>query len=247
MAGKVKPLPKAVFDANIGDAERLIGFARALTNNRKRRMRKELQESFGDVMRIPLRDRGKLDCIESDDVFIVLKPAGSVKRAHFEESELRPLLRQSIVAISAAVESYVAEKAKSFIGEAWTTLPERMRGIQIELGDVLEIEKKYKRTKWGYRELLETYFDREASPDPSKLGTVFSTVGKKDVLKKVDAKRGVEKGVTSSQLTALYRRRNLIAHTGDRKGHGRAALTLAEVEAFRANAISIITALEAVL
>ncbi len=247
MAGKVKPLPKAVFDANIGDAERLIGFARALTNNRKRRMRRELRDSVGDVIGIPRRDREQLDCIESDDVFIVLKPGGSVKRAHFEESELRPLLRQSIVAISAAVESYVAEKAKSLIGEALTTLPDRMRGIQIELGDVLEIEKKYKRTKWGYRELLETYFDQEASSDPHKMAIVFSTVGKKDVLKKVDAKRGVAKGVTSSQLEALYQRRNLIAHTGDRKGRGRAALTLAEVEVFRANAISIITALEAVL
>jgi hypothetical protein len=180
-------------------------------------------------------------------LFVVLKPGGAVGREHFTEAELRPLLRQAVVAISAAVESYVAEKAKSCIGDAWKELPERLSAVQIELGDVLAIEAKYKRTKWGYRELVEAYLEQEASPDPSKIGIVFSTVGKKDVLKRVDGHRRVTKGRSADELEALYRRRNRIAHAGDRKGHGRAALSLDEVEKFHDDACSIVEALEAVL
>ena len=154
MAAGAKPTPMAVFDANIGDAERLIRFARGLTNNRVRRMRKERRDAVGRAFGMLKRDRELLDCVESDDVFVVLKPGGAVTHDHFTEPELRPLLRQAIVAISAAVESYVAEKAKSFIGEAWKTLPDRLRGIKIDLGDVLDIEARLKRRKWGYRELL---------------------------------------------------------------------------------------------
>jgi hypothetical protein len=236
-----------VFEANMEDAGRLLGFARALANNRKRRMRRELRDSVGAALGLPKRDWKHLDCVESADVFVVLKPAGSVLREHFDEQELRPLLRQTVVAISASVESYVSEKAKSFISEAWTTLPERMKSVQIELGEVLEIETKYKRKKWGYRELLETYIDREASPDPAKIGIVFSTVGKKDVLRAVDAHRAVAKGKSDEQLRALYQRRNRIAHAGDRKGHGRATLSLSEVEGFRSQARSIVEAMEATL
>jgi hypothetical protein len=210
-------------------------------------MRRELRETIGTALGVARRDWDALDCVESDDVFVLLKPGGSVRRSHFDEQELRPLLRQAVVAIATAFEAYVAEKARSFISEAWTTLPERMKSVQIELGEVLAIEEKYTRTKWGYRELLETYLDREASPDPAKVGIVFSTVGKKDVLKSVDAHRGLTRGSTATQLTALYERRNLVAHTGDRKGHGRAVLSLAEVEKFRDQAREIVVAMEAVL
>lgn len=247
MAGTKKPSPVEVFEANLSDAERLIAFSRALTNTRKRRMRKELRESVGTAIGTAKGRRADLDCVESDDVFVVLKPGGSVNRTHFAEPALRPLLRQAVVAVSAAVESYVAEKAKACIGTAWKDLPERLKSVQIELGDVLEIEARYKRTKWGYRELLENYLEQEASPDPAKIGIVFSTVGKKEVLKQVDSHRGVPKGRSADQLRALYHRRNRIAHAGDRKGHGRAALSLREVEQFSANARAIVEALEATL
>lgn len=39
-------------------------------------------------------------------------------RSHFTEIELRQLLRQAVVAAAAAVESYVAEKAKTCVADA---------------------------------------------------------------------------------------------------------------------------------
>jgi hypothetical protein len=112
MAGKAQPKPIEVFEANISDAERLLAFAEALANGRKYGMRRELREAVGGALKIPKGQWGDLDCVESDDVFVLLKPGGRVVRTQFTEFELRPLLRQSVVAISTAVESYISEKAQ---------------------------------------------------------------------------------------------------------------------------------------
>ena len=142
MARPTKLKPIDVFEDNIGDADRLIGLTRALANTRKRRMRAERRRSFGEVLRIPARDQDRLDCVESDDVFVVLKPNGAIERQDLTESELRPLLRQAVVAISAAVESYVAEKACSYIGSAMKDPSKRLRELSMSLGDVLDVEGK---------------------------------------------------------------------------------------------------------
>ena len=75
-----RPLPIAVFEDNIADAELLLGLARTLTNTRKRRMRPELQERVGDAMKVSKRRRSQLDCVESDHVFMILKPGGGTRR-----------------------------------------------------------------------------------------------------------------------------------------------------------------------
>jgi len=90
-------------------------------------MRRELRESVGTALKLPQREWDKLDCVESGEVFVVLKGDGTIRREHFDEQELRPLLRQAIVAIAAAVESYVAEKACSRISSAWDKPPDRLR------------------------------------------------------------------------------------------------------------------------
>jgi hypothetical protein len=136
VAGVRQPKPIDVFETNIADAERLIALTRALLNTRRYRMRRELRESIGPRLKVPRRDWGKLDCVESEDAFVVLKADGAIKREHFSEPELRPLLRQAVVAIAAAVESYVAAKACTFISKAWETQPDRLRQMAISLGDV---------------------------------------------------------------------------------------------------------------
>ena len=67
------------------------------------------------------------------ELFRVLKPGGAATREHFTEPELRPLLRQAVVAISAAVESYVAEKASSLVSEAlkMDPLPPRLSQMAV--------------------------------------------------------------------------------------------------------------------
>jgi len=113
MTGKRQLTPMEVFEANIGDAERLIAFARSLENSR-RWTRATKRQAIGAALGIARKHQGSLGCVESPDVFVVLKPSSALKLEHFSERELRPLLRQAVVAISAAVESYVAEKACSY-------------------------------------------------------------------------------------------------------------------------------------
>lgn len=247
MAGKSQPNAIEVFEANIGDAERLIDFARVLTNGRKYGMRKELREAVGTAMKLSQRKQDQLDCVESDELFVVLKPGGNVSRSSFTEAELRPLLRQAIVATAAAVESYVSEKARTYIAAALRNRPARLKDVSLSLDDVIAIESRYTRRRWGHRAILEGYIDAEASADPGQIGKVFSTVGVKGFWSKVDTRRRVAQGTSESQLKALCARRNKIAHTGDRTPTGRASLTLADAETHYANANSIIYALEAVL
>ena len=247
MPGVKQPTPIEVFDSNIADAARLIAMTRALLNTRTYRMRRELRESIGAALNLPKKDWDGLDCVESGEVFVVLKEGGAVQREHFTERELRPLLRQAIVAIAAAVESYVAEKAHSCISDAWDVQPERLRRIAISVGDVLDIEAKYKRRFWGYRGLVEEHLEQEASAHPDKIGIVFSTVGKSGFWGRLDAERGVAKGTSNRQLEALAARRNKIAHTGDRLGSKRATLAIDEVQEHYENAKAIIQTLEKVL
>jgi hypothetical protein len=247
VAGKAQPSPIEVFEANLADAGRLLAFTRALTNGRKYGMRRELRESVGEALRFSQRSWDDLDCVESDDMFVVLKPGGNVQRAHFTEPELRPLLRQAVVAISAAVESYISEKAQTFITSALKDRPPRLKDVAVSLVDVVDIESRYTRRVWGHRAILTAWIETEASPDPAKIGTVFSTVGKKIPWTGIDKKRGVAIGTSDKQLRDLYARRNRIAHTGDRTPTGRSALALAQVEGFYENAKSIVEAMEALI
>ena len=238
-----------VFQANIGDAERLIALTRLLLNTRTYRMRRELRESFGDAMRISRKRWNDLDCVESADVFVVLKPDGRAAREHFTEPELRPLLRQAVVAISAAVESYVAEKACSFVSEAMKMdpLPPRLRQVSVSFEDVLWIEQNYERRGWGHRALLREHLVTEASSDPDQIGRVFSTVGRTGLWALVDKERRVVKGTSEREMKDLASRRNQIAHSGDRVGRGRASLDLEDVEDFYANTKAVVEAIDAVL
>src|SRR4051812_18497298 len=182
--------PIQVFEDNMADAARLVALTRELLNTRTRRMRAEMRQRVGEAIRVRQRDRTDLDCVESDDVFIVLKPGGRARREHFTEPELRPLLRQAVVAIAAAVESYVAEKACCYIREALDDRGRRLLDIPTTVEQVLELET-YERRGWGHRRLVRSYLEREASASPNKIGVVFATVGKRGFWKKVDTKRSV--------------------------------------------------------
>ncbi len=106
----------------------------------------------------------------------------------------------------------------------------------------------YERRRWGLRKVIEAEIRlRHASASPSQIGIAFSMVGEKDLWKRVDKHRGVEAGASVETLERITRRRNVIVHSRDRKGHGRAAITVAEVEADLACVVSIVSALDALV
>ncbi|MBA3422856.1 MAG: hypothetical protein H0U12_13375 [Thermoleophilaceae bacterium] len=232
----------------MADARRLLELAGALGNQRQRRMRQELRERVGEALGVQKRHRDSLDCVESDQVFLILKPEKGLVRDDFADDALRPLLRQAIVAIAAAVETYVAEQSNCMIGTALSLdpLPKGLREFSVSMGDVLDLER-YERRGWGYRRLLADHLRQESSAAPSKIGQVFGTVGVEKLWKQVDAERNVKKGTSETQMDALAKRRNQIAHSADWVGRGRAQLGKEEVIAFERDAREIVEAIDSVV
>lgn len=246
--GRRKQTPLAAFEDNMEDARALLELTGALNNQRKRRMRRELRERIGDALGVPKRHQDSLDCIESDRVFLILKPDQGLAREDFDPDALRPLLRQAIVAIAAAVETYVADQALCMIGPALRLdpLPKRLGALSVSMADVLELEA-YQRRGWGYRRFVEDHLRHEASAAPSKIGQVFSTVGVDNLWRQVDAQRKVKKGTSEAQMSALANRRNQIAHSADWVGRGRAGLSPDDVTTFERDAREIVEAIDVVL
>lgn len=245
MSGK-RPTPLQVFEVNLDDAHRLIEFARALENFRPYRMRKERRTRVGAALGYSKRSTRNLDWIESNHAYVIFKPDGDLDRTRFTEDALRPLLRQAVVAIAAAVESYVARRACGFIGAALRAdpLPKRLDGMSISFGEILLEDRRLKRRLFGYRGLLKAHIEREASASPSKIGEVFSTVGVSGLWRAVDKERDCAPGRSEKQLDRLAKRRNKIAHDGDWEGSKRASLTLDQVEGFYRCAKEIVEAID---
>ncbi len=123
--------------------------------------------------------------------------------------------------------------------------PERLLSLPMTVGDWLQIEG-YERRKVGLRKVVEVEVRRRvASASPGQIGIAFSHIGVKDLWKQVDHQRGAAKGSSAATLERIYERRNAIAHAGDRKGHGRAAITVDEVESDLACVLGIVDALAA--
>lgn len=165
----------------------------------------------------------------------------------------KPLLRSSLVAACAALETYVADRAIEFVGPIVTNrakqpLPQRLRDIRLTVGEWADIEEEHPRRRGrGIRLLVDEHIRELSSTAPNQIGRVLSTIGVSDWAKLVDGARGVRGGRTVAELDAITARRNLIVHTADRKGRGRAALSPEDVERHLGSIDSIAAGIESVL
>jgi hypothetical protein len=248
MAGKAKLKARDAFEANLADAEKLVSLVRAFENRRVYRMRQERRDRVGEALDVRRADRDALDWIVGDDLVVIFVPGSSYGRDDFAEAELRPLLRQALVAACAAVETFAADRAKERLSTTLkvSPIPARLADLAMTVADWLAIEERYERRRWGLREIIEAEFDKMASGSPSEIGKLMSAVGVKALWSLVDQHRKVSKGRSEADLARIVDRRNRIAHTGDRAGRGRAEITLGEVEADLACVRSIVEALDAV-
>lgn len=247
MSNHKKPTPIEAFELNMADADRLVVLADSFTNARARRMRKELREKVGTALKFTASQRELLDCAESDDVFIVLKPGGRLARKNFDQHE--PLLRQAIVAGCSATETYLADRAiaeiRELVGRGITT--DRMKKISMSYEQWLAVDG-YVHPKRGITEkVLAPHIREFASTAPSPTGELLSLVGLDKWSTKVDTHRSVSRGTTVKELERITQRRNKVAHEGDRRGYSRAKITVAEVQADLLALKSIVEAIEALL
>lgn len=248
MATRTKATARDAFELNMKDAHLLVDLAQLLDNRRVKRMRSERRHKIGAALGIPKRKWDELECIENSQVFITLLPGSAELRQELVADNLRPLLRQAIVAACAAVETFVADRAMELYPQAIKRdpIPPRLLEIRMDVKTWVWIEQRYTRRGHGLRSVVEAHLRQFASADPGPLGKVFSIVGVSDVFKRVDAARGVAKGQSERRLKEIVDRRNLIAHTGDRRGTGRATISVAEAEAVLNDVESIVAALDSV-
>ena len=232
---------------NIEDAEALLSYAQAFQNRRVRSMRSELRSRIGEALKVAVTRQKELDCLESDDLFVVFKPDSRLGRDGFVD--LRPLLRQALVAASTALETYVADKAMEFVGPALSAnkMPPRLSNISLTVGHWAEIEENYERRRWGVRAIVEEYIRETSSTAPNQIGIVLSTIGVSNWAGKIDNVRRVTGGTTVNDLDAITERRNLIAHTADRKGRGRSSVEHDDVQRQIKVIKDVVDALEKVL
>ena len=172
MARATKPTPLQAFELNMDDARQLALLAEALTNQRSRRLRAEMREKLGQALRVPQSKRSQLDCIKSGDAYVILTPGSRLSRTQLED--LRPLLRQAIVAGAAATETYMADVALKHVGSVISSdskATEKVRRVPMSVGDWLYIEQHYERRRRGLKSrVLEPYIREFASTSPSKVG-----------------------------------------------------------------------------
>jgi len=246
MAASPKMSARDAFNLNIQDAQMLVELASLLSNQRTRRMRRELRDRLGDALSVPQKRRGDLECIQNEKVFVTFMPGHADWRDRLDDVGLRPLLRQALVAGCAAVETFCADRVMERYSAAIKQAPPPSRLLELSLtvDQYLTIQQTYQKTGWGLRQVIEMEVRQRASPAPAQIGQLFALVGERGLLARIDTRRKVSKGATETDLNRIVARRNLIAHTGDRSGRGRAAITIAEVQADVGTLISIIDALD---
>lgn len=246
MASSSSPRSLGVFQLNMEDARKLVAIAKALTNQRQRRMRQEKREAVGAALGVAKKYIKDLDCIESADFFVVLKPGTELNRAYFDD--VKPLLRQALVAGCAALETFVGDRVMELLGPVLRAKekPKGLLTVPMTVHDWYHINATYTRKSWGVRELVEEHVRLQASPSPSKIGEMFEIVGIRKITSLVDGQRTLTKESTRQCLEAIYDRRNRIAHQGDRIGRGRAAISVDEVERDLGEITLIVEAIAAV-
>ena len=245
MTGVRKPRSREAFDLNMNDAETLVSIAKLLENERINRMPAGLRSRIGSALRIPKAKHSALECLENQQVFITFKPGSAHLRGSLTRENLRPLLRQALVAGCAAVETYVADRTMELLGPVLRAKekPPRLLELTMTVQQYLRVQS-YQRKNWGLRDLIEDQVLLKASTSPSSIGMLMSMVGVPKVWAAVDAKRGVAKGSSETALEAITQRRNRIAHSGDRQGRGRALITVSEVERDLACLVDVVGALD---
>lgn len=175
------------FKASIFDAERMLALAAGLSDIRVQRMRADAKQTLGAALHVPSEQRPHLERAEGKGAWIIIKPGAELRRGMFGAEALKPLIRQSVVVIGAAVEVYVAER----VNGAWeamlatSTVPATARAR------------------------LARDVQLRASTDPGKMRDAFVRIGITVDLTRIQADDGAKASYVLGELRTM---RNAIAH-----------------------------------
>ena len=240
---------QSAFETNMADADLLVRWAVSIKNSRQRRERRELRQRVGIALDIPQKRRQEIADVESNELLIVIKPGSSVDREDF--ADVQPLLRQAVVAGCAATETFLSDLVMDHISEVTAApgkLPSKLANTPMTVGQWLEIDRDYKYPRRGLHErVLRDYVSRYASTSPRRMGDLMAMLGVAKWAALLDEAREVPPQTTIAFLDMVSKRRNRIAHTGDRSGRSRAQITSDEVSEILDGLRSVVAALDQVV
>lgn len=248
-----KPTPLEAFELNMGDAVWMTDLAEALANQRTKGIYSSTRERLGDALRLSQADRAAMDVAESDDFYVIIKRGSTMSRDRLQDRTA--LLRHAVVAACAATETYFADKLIALVrpmlrtaNTATNPLPRALRELPLTLGDLVDLDHNYQRTRHGLSEkILVPHIQRQSSVEPDGLVKVLALAGQAKLFTAIDAELGWEKGTCNPRMSAIAKRRNVIAHTGDRKGRGRNTLTTVDTRAMTDDLTAIVHAADKIL
>lgn len=240
---------KTAFETNMADAELLVRWAVSIKDSRGRRERAEMRQRVGLALDIPQKRRQDISVVESNELLIVIKPDSAVSRDDF--ADVQPLLRQAVVAGCAATETFLSDLVMDHIANVTATpsaLPSKLANTPMTVGQWLEIDRDYTYQRRGLHErVLRDYVSRYASTSPRRMGDLMAMIGVTKWAARLDEARGVPPQTTLAFLDMVSKRRNRIAHTGDRSGRSRAQITSDEVSTILDGLRSVVGGLDRVV
>ncbi|WDT93029.1 hypothetical protein JDY09_06450 [Thermoleophilum album] len=176
-----RPAPYDVFIEHFNDACLLLRLAEMLQNEGQGKARAEVREELDSVFQLSQEDRETLDVAASRWAWIVVKGDSPVKPHHLQHAT-EILTRNAIIVAATAVEVWLEEFACRQVGnilkkaESTPEIRQRLRKVNTDLGEILDIERSYERRVWGYRKILEDYIRSRASTNPGKFTEVLQLV-----------------------------------------------------------------------
>ena len=221
-----KPTPREAFAANMEDALRLVTLSDLLTNIRTRRPRAEFRAKVGAALGIPRRDWDAIECIESQDLWVIISPHSEANGEDLGYHD--PMLRQAIVAGAAAFETFLADRVVAEIRRkisAREQLPAGLDRVRMDVGQWRRVGSHGRPNEAITSYVLEPHIRMQASCGPDKDKELLKLAGASDPLSELDRLCGRPTNGTAQHLERVRKRRNAIAHTGDRSGRGRAPIT----------------------
>ena len=222
---------KDAYDHTTERARRLLRLHDGLINLRRRKIRKDWQESFCRLMRWPLTS--KIDRVDSRDALIVLRDGSSLTPHDFSADALDDLLRSALTFGVSALDRYVHERIVKGIIVALKKTSLNRPQEEFSIPAVLALraadavrragtEGKQARPANELRGRIQELLHLRPFQSWKQIEEAFKLIGIGGLAGKLQAGYGVgDFTPTREQLDGIVDKRNRIVHEGDLVRHKR--------------------------
>jgi hypothetical protein len=211
--------PIEVFEQNFRNAEAMLSLHKLLMDRDIGKNPEEFKKIVHQHFRIA--DDEDTVVVLNEMLHALVRDCASLKKSFFAEKNLNLLLRQAIVATCSAMDVYCNDILKEYvmtvIQKKGTKSPNKLRDIEITLGEFLSIGE-YENPNDRVKQIILSKFDKFTLGNTNGItDTIEGYLGIEDYWKKVSDKLGKRQQDVKNEIDDIVKRRNDIIHRGDRK------------------------------